>query len=82
MLAVARHKANIYLDLSGYLPRYIPESFLKMATGLLQDQALFGSDYPFIPPERWLADFDALGLKDSVREKLLHGNARRILGIE
>jgi predicted TIM-barrel fold metal-dependent hydrolase len=81
MLAVARHKANVYLDLSGYLPRYIPESFLKMATGLLQDQAMFGSDYPFIMPERWLADFDGLGLKDSVREKLLLANAKRILGL-
>jgi predicted TIM-barrel fold metal-dependent hydrolase len=79
MLAVARHKANVYMDLSGYLPRYIPESFLKMATGLLQDQALFGSDYPFIPPERWLAEFEQLDLKDAVREKILLGNARRLL---
>jgi uncharacterized protein len=81
MLAVARHKANVYLDLSGYLPRYIPDSFLKMATGLLQDQAMFGSDYPFIMPERWLADFDGLGLKEGVREKLLLANAKRILGL-
>jgi len=81
MLAIARHKANVSLDLSGYLPRYIPESFMKMATGLLQDQAMFGSDYPFITPERWLADFDQLDVKDSVREKLLIGNAKRILGL-
>ena len=81
MLAIARHKSNVYLDLSGYLPRYIPESFLKMATGILQDQALFGSDYPFIMPERWLTELDGLGLKDSVREKLLLGNARRLLGL-
>lgn len=79
MLAIARHKSNVYLDLSGYLPKYMPESFLRMATGLLQDQVLFGSDYPFIMPERWLADFDALGLQDAVREKILLGNARRLL---
>lgn len=81
MLAIARHKNNIYLDLSGYLPKYMPESFLRMATGLLQDQVLFGSDYPFIMPERWLADFDTLGLKDAVREKVLLSNARRLLGL-
>jgi predicted TIM-barrel fold metal-dependent hydrolase len=81
MLAVARHKANVYLDLSGYLPRYIPESFMKMATGLLQDQVLFGSDYPFIPPERWLADFEQLGVKDTVRAKILLDNAKRVLGL-
>ncbi|MDP8924651.1 MAG: amidohydrolase family protein [Chloroflexota bacterium] len=81
LLAVARHKVNVYMDLSGYLPRYIPESVIKMATGLLQDQALFGSDYPFITPERWLADFDTLDVKDAVREKLLLGNATRLLGL-
>ncbi|MCC6179520.1 MAG: amidohydrolase [Chloroflexi bacterium] len=81
MLAVARHKSNVYLDLSGYLPRYIPEGFLRMATGLLQDQVLFGSDYPFIMPERWLADFQDLAVKDTVREKVLFGNARRLLGL-
>jgi predicted TIM-barrel fold metal-dependent hydrolase len=81
MLAIARHKSNVYLDLSGYLPRYMPESFLKMATGLLQDQALFGSDYPFIMPERWLADFERLKLKADVQEKILLGNAKRLLGL-
>jgi uncharacterized protein len=80
LLAVARHKANVYIDLSGYLPRYIPESVMKMAAGLLQDQVLFGSDYPFILPERWLADFEAVDMKDAVREKLLLGNASRLLG--
>jgi uncharacterized protein len=81
MLAVARHKANVYLDLSGYLPRYMPESFLRMATGLLQDQVLFGSDYPFIMPERWLEDFARVKVRDGVREKILLGNAQRLLGL-
>ena len=81
MLAVARHKSNVYLDLSGYLPKYMPESFLRMATGLLQDQVLFGSDYPFILPERWLEDFAGVKLRPEVREKILIGNAKRLLGL-
>jgi predicted TIM-barrel fold metal-dependent hydrolase len=81
MLAIARHKSNVYLDLSGYLPRYMPESFLRMATSLLQDQVLFGSDYPFIMPERWLEDFDGMTLRPEVREKILLGNAKRLLGL-
>ncbi|MFN8523663.1 MAG: amidohydrolase family protein [Chloroflexota bacterium] len=81
MLAIARHKTNVYMDLSGYLPRYIPDSFLKMCTGVLQDQALFGSDYPFIMPERWLAEFEQMELRESVREKLLLTNAQRVLGL-
>jgi hypothetical protein len=81
MLAIARHKTNVWLDLSGYLPRYMPESFLKMATSLLQDQVLFGSDYPFIMPERWLEDFEQQNLRPGVREKILIGNAKRLLGL-
>jgi predicted TIM-barrel fold metal-dependent hydrolase len=32
---------------------------------------LFGSDYPLITPDRWLADFEKLPIKDEVRP-LLH----------
>jgi len=80
MLAVARHKANVYLDLSGWSPRYFPPELVQHANSLLQDRCLFGSDYPFIAPERWLADFAAAPFKDEVRPKLLHENARRLLG--
>ena len=59
----------------------MPDGFLRMATGLLQDQTLFGSDYPFIMPERWLADFEGVELRDGVREKVLIGNAKRLLGL-
>jgi predicted TIM-barrel fold metal-dependent hydrolase len=50
------------------------------ARSRLQDRILFGSDYPFIMPQRWLADFDSLeGFSLSVRQKILHDNAARIL---
>jgi predicted TIM-barrel fold metal-dependent hydrolase len=52
-----------------------------MVTSLLQDQVLFGSDYPFIIPERWLEDFERLELRPAVREKILLGNAQRLLGL-
>jgi predicted TIM-barrel fold metal-dependent hydrolase len=80
-LAVARHKSNVFLDLSGYSPRYIPPQYVQFANTLLQDQMVFGSDYPFIPPERWLADFEDAGFREQVREKILLLNARRALGL-
>jgi predicted TIM-barrel fold metal-dependent hydrolase len=81
MLAIARHKSNVVLDLSGYLPRYFPPQYVQFANTLLQDQMLFGSDYPFILPDRWLDDFEQAGFRPQVREKLLLGNARRVLGL-
>src|SRR6266542_4729604 len=80
-LAVARHKSNVFLDLSGYSPKYIPPQYVQFANTLLQDQMLFGSDYPFITPERWLDDFPAAGFRDEVHQKILLGNARRVLGL-
>ncbi len=80
-LAIARHKANVYLDLSGWSPKYFPPELVQHVSSVLQDKALFGSDWPFMTPERWLADFAALPIKDAVRSKILRDNARRLLGV-
>ncbi|MFY9573432.1 MAG: amidohydrolase family protein, partial [Blastocatellia bacterium] len=82
MLAIIGHKSNVFMDLSGWSPKYVPKSIIDEARGRLQDRILFGSDYPFIMPQRWLADFDALeGFSPEVRRKILHDNAARLLGI-
>jgi len=67
--------------LSGYSPKYIPPQYVQFANTLLQDQMVFGSDYPFITPERWLADFEGAGFRPAVHEKILLLNARRALGL-
>ncbi|MEW6210280.1 MAG: amidohydrolase family protein [Acidobacteriota bacterium] len=80
MLAIIGHKSNVFMDLSGWLPRYIPKTIMDEARKRLQDRVLFGSDYPFIQPDRWLADFDTLeGFSDEVKRKILYENAARIL---
>lgn len=82
MIAIAQHKANVHIDLSGWAPKYIDPELVREVRGRLQDKALFGTDYPFIEPQRWLAEFDAWEMNDDVREKVLWRNAERILGIE
>ena len=67
-------------SLSGWSPKYIPETLLREAATRLQDRFLFGSDYPFITPQRWMKDFEALDyFKHEVREKLLWKNAQPLL---
>ncbi len=80
-LAVATHKSNVYIDLSGWSPKYFPAQLVQYVNSLLQDKVLFGSDYPLISPDRWLADFDALQIKPGVREKVVKVNALRVLGL-
>jgi uncharacterized protein len=78
-LAVAGHKPNVYIDLSGWSPKYFPPQLVRMANSLLRRKVLFGSDFPVITPDRWLADFERLELKDEVRPLVLKDNAVRAL---
>jgi predicted TIM-barrel fold metal-dependent hydrolase len=80
-LAVATHKANVYIDLSGWSPKYFPRQLVQYANSLLKHKVLFGSDFPLLSPDRWLADFDALDIKDDVRPLVLRENAITALGL-
>jgi predicted TIM-barrel fold metal-dependent hydrolase len=80
-LAVATHKANVFIDLSGWSPKYFPPILVQYVNTLLRHKVMFGSDYPLITPDRWISDFDALPLKDGVRELVLKENAIRVLGL-
>ena len=79
--SIATHKANVFIDLSGWSPKYFPESLVKMSNSVLQDKVLFGTDFPLITPQKWLGAFADLPLKDEVRPKILKHNAVRLLGL-
>jgi predicted TIM-barrel fold metal-dependent hydrolase len=79
MLAIALHKTNVHVDISGWAPRYIPASVVREMKGRLQDQFLFGSDYPFIRPERCLAELEELELPETVLRKVLLENGLKLL---
>ena len=81
MLAVAMHKGNVYIDLSGWSPKYFPPSLVQYANTFLQDKCLFGSDHPYLSPERWLADFETIQMKPAVKEKILLKNAQKLFNL-
>ncbi len=80
-LSVATHKPNVWIDLSGWSPKYFPKQLVHYANTLLKDRILFGSDYPLITPERWMKDFEDAGFKPEVMPGILKGNAVRLLGL-
>ncbi len=81
-LAMLRHKANVYMDLSGWSPKYFSPALIHDMNTILQDKTMFGTDYPLLTPERWLSDFSRLDVRDDVKPKIMMENARRLLRLE
>lgn len=79
--SIATHKANVYIDLSGWSPKYFPESLVRQSNNVLSRKVLFGTDFPLITAEKWMKAFAELPLKDEVRPGILKGNAVRLLGL-
>ncbi|MBW8300351.1 MAG: amidohydrolase family protein [Hydrogenophaga sp.] len=78
-LSVATHKPNVYIDMSGWSPKYFPPILIRYANTMLKHKMLFGSDWPAITPDRWLKDFETIDIRDEVRPLILKENARRLL---
>jgi len=81
-LAVATHKENVYIDLSGWSPKYFRPLLVTYMKKLIPHKFLFGTDYPMLTPQRWLRDFEGLNLSEEVRRMVLRDNARRLLRLE
>jgi predicted TIM-barrel fold metal-dependent hydrolase len=80
-ISVCLHKAQVYIDLSGWSPKYFSPTLIQYANTLLKTKVLFGSDYPLLTPDRWMADFEKIGIKDEVRPLILKENAMRLFGL-
>ena len=80
-ISMATHKANVWIDLSGWSPKYFAPQLVRAINGPLRRKVLFGSDFPVITPDRWLGDFAALEIKPEVRPLVLKENAVRLLGL-
>ncbi|MBV9451053.1 MAG: amidohydrolase [Streptosporangiaceae bacterium] len=79
LIAIALHKTNVYIDISGWAPKRIPAEVTRELRGRLSGQFVWGSDFPFFSPERCLADLADLDLPTEVTQTVLHDNAARIL---
>ena len=83
-LAIALRNPNVFIDVSGWKPKYLPSVLLPYMNGILQDRFLFGTDYPMIRHGDWMADFETSlrpKLKPEAAAKLLGANAKRLLGV-
>ena len=81
-LAIATHKSNVYIDLSGWSPKYFQPLLITYMTKMIPQKFLFGTDYPMLSPQRWLLDFDGLGLSSEIKSMVLSENAKNLLKLK
>lgn len=81
-ISIATHKANVYMDLSGWSPKYFPPQLVKAANSMLRHKVLFGSDFPVIQVDRWRKDFATLDMKPEVLPLIFKDNALTVLGVK
>lgn len=77
-LAVAQHKGNVFLDLSGWAPKYFSAELVQHINSRIPGKVLFGTDWPLISVERWVEEFEDLNLKPESRQKIMLENAKRL----
>jgi hypothetical protein len=80
-ISVCLHKPRVYIDLSGWSPKYFSPTLVQYANTLLKHKVLFGSDYPLLTPDRWLSEFEKIAIRDDVRPLILKDNAARLFGL-
>jgi predicted TIM-barrel fold metal-dependent hydrolase len=81
-ISICLHKRQVYIDLSGWSPKYFSPNLVQYANSLLKTKVLFGSDYPLITPDRWMADFAKISIKDEIRPLILKENAMKLFGLK
>jgi predicted TIM-barrel fold metal-dependent hydrolase len=81
IVSIATHKANVYIDLSGWSPKYFPPQLVHAVSRQLRTKVLFGTDYPYIKQDRWRREFEGLEIAPDVARLILKENALRVLGV-
>lgn len=81
-LAACWHKSNYYIDLSGWAPKYMSPEVVRYANSLITRRVLFGTDWPVLQAERWMAEFDELGFKPESKQRIVLDNAVELFSLE
>ena len=82
ILHIAFRRPNLYLSPDMYFSR-MPgwEEYVRAADGFLAARMLYASSFPFCPVQGYREWFETLPLRPENREKVMAGNARRLLGL-
>ena len=80
-LSMALHKDNVFIDLSGWSPKYFAPQIIQYANGQLRKKMMFGSDFPLIHPQKWIDAALQVGFREDVLPGIMKDNAAHLLGL-
>ena len=63
----ASYSAARLYEQTGIDPRAVDPLLVQYANTLLKNKVLFGTDFPMLTPERWLADLQKTQIRDEER---------------
>ena len=81
MPEVKQAMKTVYFDTAASPFLYSHQIYNLVSQLVGADKILFGSDYPLLAQSRLLREIDSADLPEEAKELILHGNARRLLGI-
>ena len=81
MIAVMLHKPNVWLELHGWSPKYLPASLRHEIPRRLKHRVMFGADYPLFTYERLVGDWRNLGFDEATLTRVFRENAAAFFGV-
>ncbi len=81
IIGIAFRHENVFVVPDMYLFQAGGGAYVEAANGFMGDQLLFGSSYPFRPIGQTIEDFQRIGFRDDLLERLFPDNAVRLLGL-
>ena len=82
IISLATKFPNVYVDTSAYKAKRFPPDFVEFMRGRGAVKVMFGTNYPMLTPSACLEGLELLGLSPEATELFLHGNARKVFGLD
>ena len=81
-IALAWKHPNVFLGTSAYAPKHWKPEMVKFINSHGQDKCMWGTDFPLIDQKESLEQIDALGFRETSKDKFLYANAARVFGFQ
>lgn len=87
LIGVAQRHPNVFIEYGAVAPKYLNmpragwEPIMQFGNSLLQNQILFGTDWPTLKMTRAVGEFSELPFKEDIKSNIFYRNTFQLLGL-